>query len=356
MNPTNTSPTRPARRKRPLADINFALDQSAIVAITDRKGRITYVNAKFREISGYRKKDLIGQDHRLINSGYHPKSFFRDLWKTISSGEVWRGEIRNRAKNGSYYWVDTTIVPILDENGRPQQYVAIRYDITRLKRLEEEIRALPKAIMRAQEKERSNIAREIHDDLGQSLASMKMFIQVSFAEYAQQLPQLKPAFDKTIEYVNRNIDKARRLSAGLSPSTLEILGLSTAVRTLVKDYESLEVFRIDLSMGDLDSVVFCGDTINIFRIIQEALNNILKHADARRVTVRFRKRKGGYELTITDDGRGFKPDGADRPGLGLSTMRERAVIMRGTFDLQSVKKEGTRIRITLPVKKDEREC
>jgi PAS domain S-box-containing protein len=150
-----------AKAAAELAAIQTAISEAALIAITDVTGKIEQVNDNFVRISKYSREELIGQDHRLLNSGLHPKEFIRDLWVTIANGKVWRNEIRNRAKDGSLYWVDTTIAPILIECGKPVKYIAVRFDITARKLVEEEQKKLDQRLRDQQFYTRSLIESNI---------------------------------------------------------------------------------------------------------------------------------------------------------------------------------------------------
>jgi PAS domain S-box-containing protein len=130
-----------------ISDYKDALDATTIIALTDQKGIIRKANSNFCKISKYSEDELIGQDHRIINSGYHPKEFIRGLWETIAAGKIWKGEVRNKAKDGTFYWVDTTIVPFLNEHGKPYQYLAIRVDISKRKESEEQLKTVNKELL-----------------------------------------------------------------------------------------------------------------------------------------------------------------------------------------------------------------
>ncbi len=124
------------RSLQEVTDYRFALDESSIVAITDHRDIINHINENFCKISKYCSDEMIGQDHRIINSGFHDKAFIENIWETIAGGKIWKGELKNRAKDGSYYWVNTSIIPFLNELGKPYQYIAIGADITERKKLE----------------------------------------------------------------------------------------------------------------------------------------------------------------------------------------------------------------------------
>ena len=175
-----------------LSDTKLALDKAAIVAITDTKGTINYVNDKFCELSQYTREELIGRNHRIVNSGYHSREFFQEFWETIKAGKIWQGEIKNKAKDGSYYWVFTTIVPFLNNRGKLYQYLSIRFEITDRKKVEE-------ALGESENKNRSLIAAI--PDLMFRLNSEGVFLDY-FPPKEEKNP--RPASD----FIGKTVDEA----------------------------------------------------------------------------------------------------------------------------------------------------
>ena len=334
-----------------LADIKAALDESTIVAITDQKGDIIFANDKFCEISKYSREELLGKNHRIINSGFHPKDFFRNLWGTIAQGKVWKGEIRNRAKDGGFYWVATTIVPFLNGNGKPYQYVSIRHEITQRKEMEDQIKALPQRIIQAQERECERIARDLHDDLGQSLATLKMIIQSAWLQQSTISNNIKD-HRKILDYLDSIMDKSRNLAMRLRPATLEALGLTTAISLLCDEINRAGKVKISFTHSPLENLRFVSDTINVFRIVQEGLTNILKYAKATNVKVSLRVVKDRLRIKIEDNGCGFILKDKSK-GLGLITMQERTSLLGGKIEMQSQLKKGTSITVDIPCRRDE---
>ncbi|MGB7087431.1 MAG: PAS domain-containing protein [Phormidesmis sp.] len=280
-----------------LADVRFALDCSSIVAITDQRGQITHVNDRFCEISQYSREELLGNTHRLINSGYHPSDFFQQMWQTISSGQVWQGEIKNLTKNGSYYWVDTIIVPILDESGMPFQYVAIRSDITDRKQAEvallqanekleakviERTKELEK---RAYELERSNedlgkFAYVASHDLQEPLRTISSYTELLVEEYSDRLD------GEAEEYVEFILDGTNRMQ-----QLIKDLLTFSRVRTRGKEFSAVDcegivnsVLRsLKLAIQESQAQITCGtlpvvdaDPSQIQQLFQNLISNALK--------------------------------------------------------------------------------
>ena len=333
-----------------LADLKAALDTAAIVSITDQTGNIIYANDKFCEISKYSRVELIGQNYSILNSGHHSKEFFQEMWATIEAGRIWRGDIRNSAKDGGIYWEDTTIVPFLDAEGKPYQYVSIRYEISSRKMMEEQIKELPARIVQAQEQECERIARDLHDDLGQSLATLKMLLQSAWLQRTTSVNPLKE-HKKILGYLDTIIDKSRNLAMRLRPSTLEALGLTTAINLMIDDINRAGKVRIIFTHSHLVNLHFQSETINVFRIVQEALTNIVKNAQATNVKVALRVVKNNLKITIEDNGRGFILKDKSK-GLGLITMRERTSLLGGKIEIQSQINQGTTIIVDIPCWRD----
>ena len=341
-----------------LADVKRALDHAAIVATTDVTGKITYVNEKFCEISKYSREELLGQDHRLINSGYHSKEFIRDLWRTIAQGRVWHGELRNRAKDGSIYWVDTTIVPFITERGKPYQYIAIRADITARKAAEERL-AQQAALARV-----GQMAAVVAHEVRNPLAGIKGAIQV--------LMSRRPAGDTELPVMRDVIARIDSLSDLINdlmvfarprpprPSTIELRPLiADAVTNLRRDpaASSLEV------AVDGPDVTLVADSDMVKATLQNLLINAVQATDGRgRIGVVITRDDNRCAIEVHDSGPGIPADIREQVfepffttkarggGLGLPVARRTAELHGGSLTLECPPGGGTVARLTLPLR------
>lgn len=341
---------------RQLADIKYALDQAAIVATTDVSGRITYANDKFCEISGYSREELIGQDHRLLNSGLHPKAFIQELWRTIAAGRVWHGELRNRTKNGRFYWVDTTIVPFLNERGKPYQYTAIRSDITARKMAEE--RLLEQAALARVGQMAAVVAHEVKNPL----AGIKGVMQVLMSRRAAGDPELTVMADvvERIDVLNDLIHDlmqfARPRPLRVQALDLQIL-LQQTVEALLRDPAAA---GIDVTL-DTAPIYLRGDAELLKAVFLNLLLNAAQAMDGSgRIDVRASQHEGHCRIEIVDNGPGvpeqirhriFEPFFTTKSrggGLGLPIARRTIELHGGTLQLECPPTGGTAITLQLP--------
>jgi len=375
---------------RDISDYKFALDASCIVAVTDVKGIIQYVNENFCKISKYGRDELIGKDHRIVNSGYHKKEFIRNLWVTIANGRIWKGEIRNRAKDGVIYWVDTTIVPFLDEHGKPYKYLAIRADITERKLGEEEILKLNEEL----EYKVTERTHQLTDALERehSMSEMKSrFVSIASHEFRTPLSAVLSSIALIDRYVQMgDTDKLHKHSKRIRSSVSQLTGILDDFLSLGKlDEGRVEVSRENINLNELfeeiqteltpilkdgqqivtehptDTVDFSIDKRILRNITFNLISNASKYSDpGKNIYLSWRPSDDGLELCVQDEGIGipeedqkhlfeqfFRASNASNiqgTGLGLNIVRRYVDLLGGTISFESEFGKGTRFTITIP--------
>ena len=331
--------------------INFALEFATIMVRTDRYGVITYANDKFCSTLKFSKEELIGQRFDFLNSHYHTQEFFDYMWMQISTGNVWNDEIRNKAKDGSYVWLDTTIIPVLNDDHVPSQYIAIYTDLTeKFKHSVNEHKIRTTSVLEGQERERRKIARELHDGLGQMLTALKFNIQ-GIKGASSKKEQIH--IDGIKQMIQDTILEVRRISFDLMPSVLSDFGLAAALYHLSERFSLSRNSNVQIQyVGVKDVGRFEKNIeINIYRIIQEALNNAIKYSDATIISIDLQFDNQHVKFCVSDNGKGFTPDDkkkSDGTGRGMTNIRERVSLLNGNLIFNSIIEEGTTISIDIP--------
>ncbi|MCX5747144.1 MAG: ATP-binding protein [Proteobacteria bacterium] len=353
--------------KRELEDFKAALDAHAIVAITDARGKITYVNDKFCAISKYTREELLGADHRIINSGHHPKAFIADLWGTIKSGRIWKGELCNRAKDGSLYWVDTSIVPFLGPEGVPIQFIAIRAEITERKRLEAENARVMQEIQAAN-KELTDFAYIVSHDLKAPLRGISSLASWLLTDHGDKLG------DEGNEQLALMSNRVKRLGAlvdgilaysraGRGREDRVLVDLDEVVRNVIDLLAPPPHVRVDIATP-LPRVVI--EPFKAQQLFQNLLSNALKYMDKPegQIVVRCTDDGDHWTFAVSDNGPGIEAryferifqlfqtlaprDRVEGTGVGLALVKKIVELEGGMIWVESTVGVGTAFHFTLP--------
>jgi signal transduction histidine kinase/CheY-like chemotaxis protein len=351
-----------------------------VMMLVDGQGRIRKVNKLAEQFAGVAAADLLGrgagealgclqarEDPQGCGFGPHCQdcAVRHTIMETFKTGrshqQVEAGlpvPLEGKAQEVTFLLSSAR----LSGQGQPQVLVTIQ-DITKRKQAEEglreseqKLRYLATQLLTAQERERERISRDLHDDLGQSLLTLKLGLQTVGRALPQELFKIKEDLGSEISLIDEITDNVRRLARDLRPSILEDLGLSVALKHLFNNFRQHNDVEMSLEMEDIENLFSPESQLIIYRVFQEALTNIAKHAFATRVAISIKRGKPGIVFTIEDNGRGFALNGVlagedQARGLGLSAMEERIYMLGGFFKIWSQKGQGTRITFTIPIRR-----
>ena len=354
-------------------DVIKALNLSSIISITDPTGKIIYVNDKFCEISKFARSELLGENHRIINPHFHPPSFFSHMWHEISSGRVWKGEVKDRAKDGTYYWVFTTIVPFMHDDGSPRLYVSIRTEITDLKREQEK----QKNIILELEKSKleQNIREEVisilSHDLKTPLAAVKMSLELMLKkacepDFVRKLSEKAiTSVERVDEMINQFLDENKKKYASEQNNSKVLGDLSVMIQETYAELFTIYGDRISLKVnGNLSGV---WDQPSIQRMLENLCNNAAKYGEEKGlISIQVRGDAHIVQISVHNIGnplseqdqsnifgylcRSQSAVSSDKKGwgMGLALVKRIADIHGGNVTVRSSASEGNTFLVSLP--------
>jgi PAS domain S-box-containing protein len=371
---------RVMERTAELSDYKFALDEAAVVSVTDTKGNIKYVNDNFVKLTGYTRQEAIGSNARMLNSGYHKREYFRSMWQTITSGSVWRGEFCNKAKDGSLYWVDTTIVPFINEKGKVYQYLAIRYNITARKQAEAELMALNESLeekvkdrtLQLEEANRmlESFSYSVSHDLRAPVRNMSSLVQLLQKNLGNNISKQQ---EELVHHIKDEADKMNMLIDDLlefaraDRKTLdtEAVDMNQLVQGTVAAINNSIPHKAQFVIEKLPMVK--GDKALLRQVWVNLISNAVKYsAKKENPTVKIWADNRGKEAVfhVQDNGAGFDMKASDKlfgvfqrlhsstefegTGVGLSIVKRVIQKHNGNITAQAEPGRGAEFTFTLP--------
>ena len=341
----------------------LAIDEHNIVVATDAAGRITSANKAFLEISGYSEDELLGQDHRILNSGHHPKSFFIDLWKTIAGGDIWKGMICNRAKDGSLYWVQSTIVPRTNAEGMIDGYLAVRTDVSKIRKMQDDLE------IKNEELER--FVYVASHDLKSPLVTIQGYIgflkmdlasgrQDRLATFASQVENGAVSMQKVIQ------DLLEISRVGRSREEPAIVDIESLIQDILIDID-IQVTEAEAEVIISPDIpeVFC-EAIQMKQVFQNLITNALKYGQSEnhslQITIGGKTIDDVVCLTVADNGPGVDSEYSEKifelfhrldseeegTGIGLAIVKRVAQVHSGRVWVEPTEGGGATFVIALP--------
>jgi len=302
---------------------------------------IIFVNDAYLKMTGYKREEVLGKNPRILQGINTDRGELKRLRNALENNLPIKVELINYKKNGEEFWSGITISPVVNNQGKTTHWIAVKRDITENKKYDQNIK---KATIQAQENEKYFIGRELHDNIAQILVGSLFSLSTVKGNTDKDNARLKDA----IEDVRNSIDEIRNLSHQLAPSKFKSDNFILSIQQLIKSINKENNFKVITHFDKIDDAILDSDKqLNLYRILQEQLQNIIKHADASEIQISM-KFNDMLELRISDNGKGFDPKSKTN-GIGLQNIRNRAEIYGGYCDIKSSHACGCELMVKLPI-------